>query len=67
MFLVQSDVSISVTSFFFWNALDGCAKCLFVPLLDSNLSQTAVAGSALFICAIPNHGRVPPSLVNGIS
>lgn len=66
MFLVQSDVSTSVT-FFFFNALDGCAKCSFVPLLNSDLSQTAVTGSPLLICAIPNQGHVPPSLVNGIS
>lgn len=70
MFLVQSDVSTSVTFvsfFFFWNALDGCAKCSFVPLLNSDLSQTAVTGSPLLLCAIPNQGHVPPSLVNGIS
>lgn len=76
MFLVQSDVLTSVTFlsfffflflFFFWNALDGCAKCSFVPLLNSNLSQTAVTGSPLFIRAIPNQGHVPFSLVNGIS
>lgn len=66
MFLVQSGVSTSVTFFFFWNALDGCEKCLFVPL-ESNLSQTAVTASPLLTCAIPNQGHVPPCLVNGIS
>lgn len=52
---------------FFFNALDGCAKCSFVPLLNSNLSQIAVTVSSLLSCAIPYQGHVPPSLVNEIS
>lgn len=39
----------------------------FVPLLNSDLSQTAVTGSPLSTCAIPNQGHVPLRLVNGIS